>query len=130
MLPWQTIISIEKDCDTPVFLQIANSIIQEMKKGRIGPGIKLPGTRQMSELVQVHRKTVVRAYEELDAQGWIEMHPSKFQKSIPVVSTKSRRSLNFFRSKQDSLSGSTRIFAPLLHLIATLQDSMMARMSD
>ena len=47
MLPWRTIIALQKDCDTPVYLQIANSIIQEMKKGRIGPGIKLPGTRQI-----------------------------------------------------------------------------------
>src|SRR5436190_22950013 len=77
MLPWKTIIQIQKDCDTPVYLQIANSVIQEMKKGRIGPGIKLPGTRQMSELLEVHRKTMVRAYEELDAQGWIEMRPSQ-----------------------------------------------------
>jgi GntR family transcriptional regulator / MocR family aminotransferase len=77
MLPWKTIIQIQEECDTPVYLQIANSVIQEMKRGRIGPGIKLPGTRQMSDLLEVHRKTMVRAYEELDAQGWIEMRPSQ-----------------------------------------------------
>src|SRR5262245_38801640 len=88
MLPWKSIIALQKDCDTPVYLQIANSIIQEMKKGRIGPGIKLPGTRQLSEILEVHRKTLVRAYEELDAQGWIEMHPSKgtfTSKEIPEI---------------------------------------------
>jgi len=77
MLPWKTIIQIQKDCDTPVYLQIANCIIQEIKKGRVGPGIKLPGTRQMSEILNVHRKTMVRAYEELDAQAWIEMRASQ-----------------------------------------------------
>jgi GntR family transcriptional regulator / MocR family aminotransferase len=76
-LPWKTIIQLQREVDVPVYLQIANTIILEMKKGRIGPGIKIPGTRQMSELLKVHRKTVVRAYEELDAQGWIEMLPSK-----------------------------------------------------
>ncbi len=88
MLPWRTIISLQKDSSTPVYLQIANAIIQEMKKGRIGPGIKLPGTRQMSEILQVHRKTLVRAYEELDAQGWIEMRPSKgtyTSKELPEI---------------------------------------------
>ncbi|MDP4148108.1 MAG: PLP-dependent aminotransferase family protein [Bacteroidota bacterium] len=88
MLPWKTIIQIQKDCDTPVYLQIANSIIQEMKKGRVGPGIKLPGTRQMSEILDVHRKTMVRAYEELDSQGWIEMLPSKgtyTSKKLPEI---------------------------------------------
>ncbi|PWT71988.1 MAG: GntR family transcriptional regulator [Bacteroidetes bacterium] len=77
MLPWKTIILIQSNCDLPVYLQIANSIIQEMKRGRVGPGVKLPGTRMMSEILEVHRKTVVRAYEELDAQGWIEMKASK-----------------------------------------------------
>src|SRR3712207_6951448 len=36
-----------------------------------------PGTRQMADTLNVHRKTVVNAYEELDAQGWIEMRASK-----------------------------------------------------
>jgi GntR family transcriptional regulator / MocR family aminotransferase len=88
MLPWKTIIDWQKDCDTPVYLQIANAVICEMKKGRIGPGIKMPGTRQMSELLDVHRKTVVRAYEELDAQGWIEMQASKgtfTSKELPEI---------------------------------------------
>lgn len=88
MLPWKTIIQVQKDCDTPVYLQIANAVIREMKKGRIGPGIKLPGTRLMSELLEVHRKTLVRAYEELDAQGWIEMRPSQgtfTSKELPEI---------------------------------------------
>lgn len=88
MLPWKTIIQVQKDCDVPVYLQIANAVIREMKKGRIGPGIKLPGTRLMSELLEVHRKTMVRAYEELDAQGWIEMRPSQgtfTSKELPEI---------------------------------------------
>src|SRR4051812_41236113 len=91
MLPWKTIIQLQKDCDTPVYLQIANSVIQEMRKGRVGPGIKLPGTRQMAEILEVHRKTIVRAYEELDAQGWITMHPSKgtfTSKELPEINAR------------------------------------------
>src|SRR5215217_4912852 len=88
MLPWKTIIQWDKDSDTSVYLQIANVIMREMKKGRIGPEIKLPGTRQMCELLNVHRKTIVRAYEELDAQGWIEMRPSQgtfTSKELPEI---------------------------------------------
>ncbi len=77
MLPWKTIIQIQKDSDCPIYLQIANAIIQEIKRGRVGPGIKLPGTRLLSEMLNIHRKTIVRAFEELDAQGWIEMRPSQ-----------------------------------------------------
>jgi GntR family transcriptional regulator/MocR family aminotransferase len=88
MFPWKTIIECQTECQTPVYLQIANAVIREMKKGRIGPGIKLPGSRQMALTLQVHRKTVVRAYEELDAQGWIEMRPSRgtfTSKEIPEI---------------------------------------------
>lgn len=77
MLPWKSIIELEKTADCPIYLQIANAISLEIKKGHLGPGVKLPGTRQLSEMLDVHRITVVRAYEELDAQGWIEMRPSQ-----------------------------------------------------
>src|SRR5215469_7829519 len=77
MLPWKSIIQLQKEGECPVYLQIANAISLEIKKGHLGPGVKLPGTRQLSELLDVHRITVVRAYEELDAQGWIEMRPSQ-----------------------------------------------------
>ena len=77
MLPWNSIIQIQKDSNTPMYLQIANSIAAEIKKGRIGPGIKLPGSRQLATTLVIHRKTIVRAYEELAAQGWIEMRASK-----------------------------------------------------
>ena len=40
-------------------------------------GMKLLGTRSMSDILQVHRKTVIAAYEELDAQGWVETIPNK-----------------------------------------------------
>jgi GntR family transcriptional regulator / MocR family aminotransferase len=106
MLPWKTIIQWQKECDSPVYLQIANSVIQEMRKGRVGPGIKLPGTRQMAEILEVHRKTIVRAYEELDAQGWIEMHPSKgtfTSKELPEINA--RRFSN--NQKQNSFAATT-----------------------
>jgi GntR family transcriptional regulator/MocR family aminotransferase len=107
MLPWPTIIIIQKDSGIPVYLQIANAIIQEMKKGRIGPGIKLPGSRQMSEILQVHRKTMVRAYEELDAQGWIEMRPSRgtyTSKELPEINP---RRLHNKTEKQNSFPAQT-----------------------
>jgi GntR family transcriptional regulator/MocR family aminotransferase len=100
MLPWKTIIQVQKDSECPVYLQIANSVIHEMRKGRVGPGIKLPGTRQMAEILEVHRKTIVRAYEELDAQGWIEMHPSKgtfTSKELPEIN--GRRFSNTLKQK-------------------------------
>lgn len=119
MLPWRTIVTLQKESSVPVYLQIANSIIQEMKKGRIGPGIKLPGTRQMSELLQVHRKTLVRAYEELDAQGWIEMRPSKgtyTSKELPEINPRRFSQKN---EKRNSFPAETGYPVKINHHIRT-----------
>jgi GntR family transcriptional regulator/MocR family aminotransferase len=77
MLPWKLIIKIESASPSPVYLQIANCIIREIKSGVLKPDMKMPGTRTISELLKVHRKTVVNAYSELDAQGWIVSKPSQ-----------------------------------------------------
>ena len=122
MLPWRTIIQLQKEGDQPVYLQIANAVIREMKRGRIGPGIKLPGTRQMSELLEVHRKTLVRAYEELEAQGWIEMRPSKgafTSKELPEInprklSSRKERPVAFPATTGYSVKVNDKIRTPVL----------------
>ncbi len=77
MLPWKTIIRIEKANEQAVYLQIANAITREIRAGVIPPGFKMPGTRQLSETLGVHRQTVVKAFDDLTAQGWIVAVPSK-----------------------------------------------------
>ncbi|MEO0470114.1 MAG: winged helix-turn-helix domain-containing protein [Bacteroidota bacterium] len=76
MLPYKSLISIDKNVGTPVYLQVANALIREIKHGSILPGSRLPGSRTMAEILDIHRKTVVAAYDELYAQGWIELRPS------------------------------------------------------
>lgn len=71
MLPFATLIPVHRNAGTPVYLQIANGVLSNIKKGVIPPGTRLPGTRELARLLQVHRKTVIAAYEDLSAQGWI-----------------------------------------------------------
>jgi GntR family transcriptional regulator / MocR family aminotransferase len=119
MLPWKTIIQIQKGSDMPVYLQITGAIIREMKKGRIGPGIKLPGTRLLSETLIVHRKTVVRAYEELDAQGWIELRPSQgtfTSRELPEINP---QRLTAKQEKPNVFPATTGYHVPVNNLIRT-----------
>lgn len=76
-LPFSTIIHVNKETEVPVYLQIANAIIREIRRGVIQPATKLPGSRILAEELDVHRKTVIAAFDELHAQGWIETVPSK-----------------------------------------------------
>lgn len=55
----------------PVFMQIVQKIIEEIQAGRLTPSSPMPSTRQLASNLAVNRKTVIMAYEELIAQGWL-----------------------------------------------------------
>ena len=63
---------IDKDAALPVYIQLANQLMALVKAGTLKAGHRLPGTRQLAAELNVHRKTVIRAYDELLAQGWLE----------------------------------------------------------
>ncbi len=71
MFLWNSITLKSKKGELPIYLQISNAIINAIKDGRLLPGQKIPSSRELSALLKVHRKTIVNAYTELDAQGWI-----------------------------------------------------------
>lgn len=88
MLPWKSIISINRSDTRPVYLQISDAIIQEIMQGRIQTGLKMPGSRTLAEQLEVNRKTILQAYDELMAQGWMEIIPTKgtfIKKSLPAI---------------------------------------------
>lgn len=68
---------IDQASDTPVYLQITNAFIQNIHQGRFRKGLRLPGSREIAELLNINRMTAVAAYQELNAQGWIETLPRK-----------------------------------------------------
>jgi GntR family transcriptional regulator / MocR family aminotransferase len=70
--PWKTNLVIDFTAGLAVYLQIARGIIEEIRKGRLGPGTPLPGSRILADDLGVNRKTVMLAYSELIAQGWLE----------------------------------------------------------
>ncbi len=54
-----------------MFLQIAGAITTDIRRGRLRPGDALPGTRSLASALGVQRMTVVAAFDELVAEGWI-----------------------------------------------------------
>lgn len=69
--PWNFKIVIRRSSKVAAFLQIAHAIADEIKRGRLAPGTALPGSRELAEGLQINRKTVIQAYAELEAQGWV-----------------------------------------------------------
>ncbi len=62
-------IQINKESVTPVYKQIANGIWALIREEELVNGYKLPSERQLAKELGVHRNTVIRAYNELIAEG-------------------------------------------------------------
>ena len=69
--PWTSNLVVRADRPGSLSLRIAQAIIEEIQRGRLAAGDSLPGTRDVARDLDVNRKTVVLAYEELAAQGWV-----------------------------------------------------------
>jgi GntR family transcriptional regulator / MocR family aminotransferase len=62
--------------NSPIFARIAELVSAEIRRGRLRPGDRLPGTRTLAEQLGVGRNTLVAAYAELAAEGWIVTRPA------------------------------------------------------
>jgi len=71
MRGWDFTISIDSRASVPIFVQIARAIADDIRRGRLRPGAVMPGTRALAGTLRVHRNTVIAAYAELTAEGWI-----------------------------------------------------------
>lgn len=74
---WNLNLTINKSSGMAIYLQVSQQIIDEIQRGRLTPSTVLPSTREMAEQLQVNRKTVVLAYDELIAQGWLATEPRR-----------------------------------------------------
>ncbi len=64
-------IKIDRDASLPHYRQLSDQIIDQIQQGYLQSGARLPSTRQLSQQLGIHRKSVVHAYEELALQDWI-----------------------------------------------------------
>lgn len=72
MQPLASLIIINRTAAQPVYLQVMDQLMLLIKNGTLSPGYRLLSTRSLAEALSVHRKTIVRAYEDLLAQGWLQ----------------------------------------------------------
>ena len=72
MIPFKSLLTVDKSLASPVFIQLAEQLTQLIRTSVLTAGQRLPGTRQLADLLLLHRRTVVAAYDELLAQGWLE----------------------------------------------------------
>jgi len=74
---FKQLINFDKTIPQPVYIQVAQQIINAIQRGYLSKGTLLPGTRILSQLLKIHRNTAVAIYEELASQDWVEIIPNK-----------------------------------------------------
>ncbi len=71
MARWEFALTLNRQSGVPLYQQIASAITNDIRRGRLRPGDPLPGTRTLARSLGVQRLTVVSAFDELVAEGWI-----------------------------------------------------------
>jgi GntR family transcriptional regulator/MocR family aminotransferase len=66
------LVALDGESRTPLYRQLYDSLRRAILTGQLAPGTRLQSTREMAEELSVSRNTVVNAYEQLLAEGYLE----------------------------------------------------------
>lgn len=77
---------IDRGKREPIQRQLYAALRALILRRVLTPGLKLPSTRELSKRILVSRNTVVRAYEQLDSEGYVETRQgsSTFVADLPL----------------------------------------------
>lgn len=64
-----------KESEAPIYCQLYSYIKEEIIKGHIPDGTRLPSIRQLSQNLVISRNTVESAYQQLMDEGYIDSRP-------------------------------------------------------
>jgi len=65
-------VSLDARQSAPLYRQLYEALRRAILAGRLKPGARLPSTRELAEDLRVSRNTVMNAYEQLLAEGYVE----------------------------------------------------------
>ncbi|KMK76226.1 PLP-dependent aminotransferase family protein [Alkalihalobacillus pseudalcaliphilus] len=68
---------LHRDSSVPLYEQLYTYIKSEITEGRLPYGTKLPSKRKMAEFLKVSQNTIETAYEQLQAEGYVEVKARK-----------------------------------------------------
>lgn len=87
------ILKLHKEINLPLHRQVYIELKALIDKGILPPGTKLPATRVLAEKHGLSRSTVLKAYEELWALGYVESRPGSYsfvRNKTPNIATNQR----------------------------------------
>ena len=82
-IPWMAF-SIERNSPVPIFEQICAAIRAQAASGDLAEGTRLPPTRVFATELGISRSTMVTAYEQLVAEGYLQSTPGSGYTVCPI----------------------------------------------
>ena len=73
MLP----LHLQPESHIPLYIQLRDQLRSLVHAGDLRPGDRIPASRELAQILGVHRTTVANAYAELEAEGLIQGHEGR-----------------------------------------------------
>ena len=112
MLPYKSLITIDRKAKHKIALQISNQFIRLIKGGKLQPKALILSSRKLAAVLEVNRNTVIAAYDDLEAQGWIESKQGVgyfVNHQLPVIQTLNSRATMALPLQKANFTFSSRI---------------------
>jgi GntR family transcriptional regulator len=108
---------------TPLYAQIAARSRGAIAAGELLPGDGLPSVRQLAGQLLINPATVVQAYRELEAEGFVEMRQGAgtFVREVPVKKKDSERQQQALAYARKVLAEAGKLRITAAELQAALQ---------
>lgn len=62
---------LDAAASSPGYVQLARAIARDLARGRVRVGERMPGSRSLATTLGLARNTIIAAYAELEAEGWL-----------------------------------------------------------
>lgn len=75
--PSNLAIALDRDGEEPIYRQLIRHIRSQIESGTLSAGTRLPASRDLAQQLNISRISVVNAYAELRAEGFLSAHAGR-----------------------------------------------------
>lgn len=102
---------IDPRSPTPLYEQIAARVRMSVAAGELGPGDALPSVRALARDLRVNPATVVQAYRDLAADGFVELRHGQgtFVQEVPTFVREEERAAQATKLVRTLLQDAARL---------------------
>lgn len=77
MLNTNLVVPLDRDSEEPIYRQLIRHVRAQIESGTLTAGTRLPASRDLARQLNISRISVVNAYAELRAEGYLSAHAGR-----------------------------------------------------